>query len=94
MLHRKLETYKINFFITFTTKTKCTICDGLGILQNFSPDELTFEKSSSSVASRSCPHCNSGRMDCRECRGKGRIACNICKGEGAVVVAIRLAVKW
>ena len=85
----------ILYIYRYFLQRKCSICDGLGILQNFSPDELTFEKSSSnSVASRSCPHCNSGRRECTDCHGKGRITCVTCQGEGALKISIRLAVKW
>jgi len=70
------------------------VCDGLGILHHFSPDELTFEKSSSSVASRSCHHCNSGRRNCKQCQGDGRVTCGTCLGHCALKTFIRLAVKW
>lgn len=73
---------------------KCTVCDGLGILHHFSPDELTYERTSNSVASRSCHHCNSGRRSCKHCEGEGRTQCTTCQGQGALKTYIRLAVKW
>ncbi|XP_066918070.1 protein SSUH2 homolog isoform X2 [Clytia hemisphaerica] len=74
-------------------KIKCGVCDGLGVLQLFSPDELTFENSTS-ITNRSCPHCNGGNRECKKCQGNGKIICFVCQGHGALKVSTRLIVKW